>query len=360
MQLRQPKALCTFDHHNGRIGDIHPHFNHRGGNQNTQLALLKCGHGRVLLLRWHLPVHQPNDTVPKPRAQGLEAFISSGKIHTLTLLHQGADPIGLFPVSHSALKVLNHLIHTLRVDKSGLDRLPPSWLLIKHRNIHIAILRQSEAARDRCRSHHKHICAHPLLAQLQPLTHAKPVLLIHNRQPQIGKMHILLKDSMSSNKNVNLTTGQRRQLLGPRAPLVPPCQKLKPHTRRRRQRLQALQMLPRQNLGGRHHNALPARLDSYKQSHQGHKRFARTHIPLQQAVHSCRLRHILGNLAHSTALRARWLKWKTFQYLSAQNAIARAHPPLALAAVHPRQGQGKLMRKKFVIRQTLPRRGRRS
>src|ERR1700722_18666728 len=44
MKLRQAKALGMLDHHHGRVGHIHAHFDHGGRDQNLQFAALKHAH----------------------------------------------------------------------------------------------------------------------------------------------------------------------------------------------------------------------------------------------------------------------------------------------------------------------------
>ena len=121
----------------------------------------------------------------------------------------------------------------------------------------------------------------PLAAQFKPLPHAKAVLFIHHRQPQIGKFHILLKHRVRAHQYLNIPLRQRRELGLARRPLVTPGQDFQPHARLFRQRPQPLQMLPRQNFRRRHHHTLPARFNRDQQRLERHQRLARAHIALQ-------------------------------------------------------------------------------
>ncbi len=69
---------------------------------------------------------------------------------------------------------------------------------------------------------------------------------------------------------------------------------------------------------GRHHHALPARLDRDQQRHERHQRLARADIALQQPVHPHRLRHIRGDLRDRAGLRAGGLIGQRGQYLALQ------------------------------------------
>ena len=59
-----------------------------------------------------------------------------------------------------------------------------------------------------------------------------------------------------------------------------------------------------QYLGGRHDARLKAIVNSQQHGHQGHERFARSHVALQQAVHLYTASHIGTYLVHHTLLRA--------------------------------------------------------
>ena len=129
---------------------------------------------------------------------------------------------------------------------------------------------------------------------------------------------------------------QIRQLRRALRPLVAPGQQLQPHPRRRRQRRPAPRWCWRARISvGRHHHALPARLDRDQQRQKRHQRLARPDIALQQPVHPQGLRHVGGNLGDGAGLRAGRRIGQAFQHPRLQHARAAAFHPLAPAQRAP-------------------------
>jgi hypothetical protein len=60
VQLRQAQALGVFDDHQAGVGHVHADFDHRGGDQQLQVAGLELGHHRGFFRRLHAPVDQPD------------------------------------------------------------------------------------------------------------------------------------------------------------------------------------------------------------------------------------------------------------------------------------------------------------
>ena len=157
-------------------------------------------HRGVLVGGGHLAVHQP-DPVPQGRAQDAEPLLGAGIVHHLGFLDQRADPIGLPPLGHRLAQMLHHLVQPLGRHHRRADRLSPRRFFVQHRDIHVAMRRQRQAARDRRRGHHQHIDRRALGPQLHPLRHAEAVLFVHHRQPQVLERHILLKDRMGADQD---------------------------------------------------------------------------------------------------------------------------------------------------------------
>ncbi len=58
VQLRQAEAFGMLHHHDGRLRDIHAHFDHRGGDQHLGFAGFEFRHRIVALRPFHPPVHE--------------------------------------------------------------------------------------------------------------------------------------------------------------------------------------------------------------------------------------------------------------------------------------------------------------
>jgi hypothetical protein len=140
-------------------------------------------------------------------------------------------------------------------------------------------------------------------------------------------------------------------------PLVAAGQDLEPDARRRGKRREVRMVLPREDLGGRHHHPLPARLDGDEKRHQRHQRLARPHVALQEPVHPLRGGHVGGDLRDGPLLRAGRAIGQRGAHLGreppARMARHARRPPPRRAGERQRQ----LMREKLVIGEPPPRGG---
>ena len=102
MQLAKAIPLGVFNQDDDGIGDVHPHLDDGGGNQQLKLPGGEGGHHPVLLLPLHLAVEEAHPVPGKGTLHqllqigdgGLQA---GGAFPRLVLLHQGADDIPLIP-----------------------------------------------------------------------------------------------------------------------------------------------------------------------------------------------------------------------------------------------------------------------
>ncbi len=216
-------------------------------------------------------MHKAHDPLTKGCTKPFEPLFRRGHIADLALLHQGADPIALPPFCHCCLQACDNLVNLASGNQRGLHRRPARWFLIEDRHIHIAELCQSQRARDGRGRHDQNVDSLPFGPQLHSLGHAKAVLLVNDSKAQILEVHVLLKHRMGANKNLNPALLQRGQLGLALGPLVPPGEDLEHDTCRLGLRAQPIQMLPREDFGGRHHNALPAGLYRCQQRHHRHQ-----------------------------------------------------------------------------------------
>ena len=156
-------------------------------------------------------MHKAHNALTQRRAQVFKPFFRGRQIQNLAFIHQRADPIGLFTFVNSLSQALDHLRDPFVRHHHRLNRLPPRRFFIQHRNIHIAILRQCQRARDWRRRHHQDIGCRAFFAQLQPLPHAKAMLFINDCEPQVFEIHIRLKHRMGAHQNMDVPPFQRRQ-----------------------------------------------------------------------------------------------------------------------------------------------------
>ncbi|MBA7624126.1 hypothetical protein ES703_31530 [subsurface metagenome] len=58
MELGQAKALGVLNEHDRGIGDVDPHLNDRGGDQDVHLLILEVSHYLFLLITRHLAMNE--------------------------------------------------------------------------------------------------------------------------------------------------------------------------------------------------------------------------------------------------------------------------------------------------------------
>ena len=58
MQLRKPQPFAVLDHHHAGPRHVHTDLDHRGGDQDGQLAGLEGRHHRLFLRRLHASVQK--------------------------------------------------------------------------------------------------------------------------------------------------------------------------------------------------------------------------------------------------------------------------------------------------------------
>ena len=157
MQLRQAKVLCPLNHHDRGVGHIYPNLNHSGGHQHLSFTRHKSRHRGIFFHWWQLPMDQSHMRIAQGRAQHFEPLLSGGEIHKLTFFNQGANPICLPTRRNRRFELGNHIRQSGQGHHSSGYGFAARWLFIKHRYIHIAILRQFKRTRNRCCRHHQHI-----------------------------------------------------------------------------------------------------------------------------------------------------------------------------------------------------------
>ena len=104
------------------------------------------------------------------------------------------------------------------------------------------------------------------------------------------------------------------------------------HPERPEQSAQRQQMLLREDLGRRHERRLIARFDRRQHRQRGHDRLARADIPLEQAIHRVRLRHVRPDLAPHPLLGTGERERQGFAQPPGQDAL-RIHAEAPLAAL---------------------------
>ncbi|MNF45260.1 hypothetical protein D3C84_263880 [compost metagenome] len=168
VQLGQTQALGVLDDHQAGIGYVDADLDHRGGDQQLQLALLELLHYRGLFRRLHAPVDQPDMQAAKRGGQIGEGGLGGLAGQLLGFLDQGAHPIGLAPFVAGRAHPLDHLRAAAVGDHQGVHRGAPRRQLIEDRGVEVGIGAHRQGPRDRCGGHDQLVRAHPPADTLLP------------------------------------------------------------------------------------------------------------------------------------------------------------------------------------------------
>ena len=127
------------------------------------------------------------DGVAEALLQSRVAFLGGGEIDAFGFFDQRAYPIDAAAGIERARHRLDHFAKTIQRHRAGIDLLPAGGLFAQFRNVHVAEISQHQRARDRRRREHQKIDRLALARQREPLMHAEAMLLVDDRQSQIGE-----------------------------------------------------------------------------------------------------------------------------------------------------------------------------
>ncbi|MPM41284.1 hypothetical protein SDC9_87934 [bioreactor metagenome] len=368
VELPQAEAFGILHHHQGGVGHVHPHLNHSRRHQHVQPARGKALHRAVFFRSLHAPMDKAHPQVGEnllPQqgrvfGDGLEGRTG------FPLLHRRADHVDLTPLSRQAAHEAIHPLPLGFSDEKGLYRAAAWRQLVNHRKIQIAVNHQRQSAGNGRGRHHQNVrqlLPTALLRQRGALIHAEAVLLVGDHQSQPGKGHPLGQKRVRAHRNLHLALGQRfltpalfrrRQRAG---------EQLNPDIRTRQQLGKGLEMLPGQQLGGRHHGGLKSAPGTQKGTGCSHGRLARANIPLYQPVHQPSGGHVSRRFVNGPALGGSELKGQGGKIrLQPAGGDDRAGPGIPQAPQHgkPRRQAKELLKYQPPpgLRQRLPGRGR--
>ena len=137
MQLGESEALGMLHHHHRRLRHVDADLDHRGGDQDVEIAGRERGHGGIALRRLLLAVDQP-DTI----AEGLAACgaARSRRRGRLLRIHPpGGKPTDAGAVRNRALEAVGDLVQALERNGASVDRLPARRFLGQLRHVDIAV-----------------------------------------------------------------------------------------------------------------------------------------------------------------------------------------------------------------------------
>ncbi len=139
VQLRQPQPLRVLDHHQAGVGHVHAHFDYRGRHQQCNLAAFEGRHHGSFLGGLHAPVHQADLQPWQGFTQQFGRGFGCLRLQRVTLLDQGAHPVGLAPAGAGAGNAGDNLFAALAVDQHRGHRLAARRQLINDREIQVGV-----------------------------------------------------------------------------------------------------------------------------------------------------------------------------------------------------------------------------
>ncbi len=219
--------------------------------------------------------------------------------------------------------------------------------------IHVAVLRQGQAARDRGGGHHQDIGALALFAEVHALADAEAVLLVDDGEAEVAEGDVLLEEGVGSDGDGDRAGGQRLELTGAFAALVAAGEDVEADAGGLGERCQREEMLAGEDLGRRHHRGLASGLDRGEHGEEGDQGLAGADVALQQAVHPVGRGHVGSDLGDGAGLRACGRIGERGEHAALQAAVAAGGE--ALGALHLRAGDGErhLVGEKLVVGEAL-------
>src|SRR5581483_7532617 len=128
-------------------------------------------------------------------------------------------------------------------------------------NVHVAEISEHQSARDgRCRKH-EHVHRMALTGERKALVHAKAMLLVDDRESEIVKGDLLLKQRMGADKEIDVAEGQSIENILALIAAFAAGQDSYTKIGGLGERRNGVEMLTGEYYGRRHERCLPACLD---------------------------------------------------------------------------------------------------
>ena len=303
MELGEAEAVGVLYDDEGGVGHVDADLDHRGRDEHAGAAAREGLHHRILLGRLHATVDEANP-LAEAHAQRLSARLGRGEVALLALLDEGADPIGLSPALQMAGERVDDLVEAILGDDARLDRFAAGRHLVEAADVHLAVLRQRQRARDRRRGHREEVRAAALFLEEHALGDAEAMLLVDDDEAEIAVADRFLEDGVGADQDVDRAVGEAHQRRLAPPPLVAPGEDGDVDREAGELALQRLAVLAREDLGRREERALRARLDRDEERHRGDQRLARADVSLEEAEHGGGLGEIALDLRDRPRLRA--------------------------------------------------------
>ena len=205
MQVTQSKVLRLIDNNRIGIRDINSTLNNGSGKQYIVIIIHKTEDNLFQLFGLHLSMTDTNTAIRNVThdhcfqfCQVLYAIIH--KEHLTVTAH--------FKVNRFGNDFFVKRMHL------GLNRITVGRRSLDNRQVAGSHQRELKCSRNRCSRHGKGIYIHLNLTQFFFHTHSELLLLIHNQQAQVVKLHVLADNLMCTYQDIDRTCFQFLQDAG--------------------------------------------------------------------------------------------------------------------------------------------------
>ena len=188
VQLGQPELLGVLDQHYRGVGHIDPDFDDRRRDEHLDLVAAKGIHYRLLFLRVQSSMKQTHLPRRQVRPEFLPLPVHRLEVIQVGLLDARIDHINLAALFELATDELPDPWQFVGRPYKSLDPTATGRKLIDHRDVQVAVERQTERPGDGSRRHHQQMGIIAFANQLLPLGHAELVLLVDNDQAEVGQV----------------------------------------------------------------------------------------------------------------------------------------------------------------------------
>ena len=343
MQGRQSKALAILDDHDGGVGHVDAHLNHRGRDEHINLTALKGIDDPVLLPRRHATMKALDGKPRQRQAQSVELgcrivqrhrdshaalVVTSDTGHVFQLigrvarLHKRADHIGLLALFVRLADGAVGQVAARLGEHARRDARPRNRSMADDARVQVAVDRERQRARNRRGRHNEQVGTRALGAQGIALAHTKAVLFVDDDKRQMLKRYVVRKDRVGSKEDVERARFQLRMDLLALGRRRGTRQERPGHASLREQGAGLIGILARQHTRRRHNAGLSTRIGRDGQRAGGDGRLAGTDVAQQQAVHhATTIAHVVQDVLERSLLLVAQRKRQGF--LESRQVLAR-------------------------------------
>ena len=342
VELQQSEMVGVLDHHDRRVRHVDPDLDDGRRHEHVGLAGAERAHRRFLVRRRHLPVQQPEAEVgqlllPQP----FELLGGRPGLELVGTFDQRTHHVGLVPRRHLFPHPLvdRHALQGPGPDDRGVDGRPAGRQLAQLGLVEVAVDQHRRGARDRCRRHHQHVGRVSLGPQQVALFDAEPVLLVDDRDAEVGELDAPVDQRVRPDEDVDLAGEQAGRDLAPVGGRGAVGEQRGAHRPFAEQRTLGRDgehaehpahgqlVLFGQHLGRGHERALVPALHRHEQRGERDDRLPGTDLALEQPVHGRGQRHVGPDLCDRTGLVRGQRERERGVELGHERTVDRVHDP---------------------------------